>query len=585
MARPGTPGRGYRPPAPNGGNGGGWLLIGGLVAALVLVVALGSVALGFATGGGSASPTPRDAAVASPSSSGQAAASAASASPAASATAMASPDASSAANEPDASVDPAPVPSQSGGGALGDVAIVPVTHFRTTLESTTVKETAAALAGTSKTFAGLELVESEADAVLAALGLERPPAAGKTLVLAKDADALAADLAAHRDRLAFLRADDIGPSVRALAWGSARLFGVDAVTSADAWPLHATLPLAAQPFDPAATWTIVAGGDIMLDRGVNLAVRVRKKGVDFPFDGGTVDVTSRYCCSSMGWDLPKTKKTGNAGAVRSLLQDADLAIANFENPAPDAWRYHTTGTVFSAEPAKIQGLADAGIDWVSLANNHIRDAGANGILQTRKNLAKYGLAFGGAGKDINEARAPSYLEVGGQKVAILAYDTIAPSYWATSSKVGSAHMTAAAVKADVARARAAGADVVIVFPHWGVEYKNTATKLQRDLAHAAIDAGADMVIGSHSHWAGAMEVYEGKPIWYSLGNFVFDQTWSEQTMEGLLLELTFNGDHLVQARLQPHLILDRAQPNLLDGTDAKVVLDRTWKGSGKLLPW
>jgi hypothetical protein len=582
MARPGTPGRGYRPPRSTGDGSSRrtWIAVGGLVAALALVVVLGSGALGSIAGETTATPTPTNVALAS-------------GSPERSPSeALASPSVQGS-GDPGSSDGPAPAPEASAspsagpvaGTDVGDVAIVPVTHFRTTLDSTTAKETAAALAGTSKTYAGLELVESEADAILAALGLERPAAGSKHLVLAADAADLVADLAVHRDRLAFLRADEVGPGVRALAWGSARLFGVDAVDAASAWPLWASMPLAAQPFDPAATWTIVAGGDIMLDRGVNLAVRVQKKGVDFPFDGGTVDVTSRYCCSSMGWDLPKTKRTGDAGAVRSLLKDADLAIANFENPAPDAWRYHTTGTVFSAEPAKIAGLRDAGIDWVSLANNHIRDAGANGILQTRKNLTKDGIAFGGAGKDIQEARAPSYLEVGGQKVAILAYDTIAPSYWATSTKVGSAHMTATAVKADVAKARAAGADVVIVFPHWGIEYKNTATKLQRDLAHAAIDAGADMVIGSHSHWAGAMEVYEGKPIWYSLGNFVFDQTWSEQTMEGLLLELTFSGDHLVQAWLRPHLILDRAQPNLLEGPDAKVVLDRTWKGSGKLLPW
>ena len=83
-----------------------------------------------------------------------------------------------------------------------------------------------------------------------------------------------------------------------------------------------------------------------------------------------------------------------------------------------------------------------------------------------------------------------------------------------------------------------------------------------------IDAGADMVIGNHAHWAGAMEVYKGKPIWYALGNFVFDQTWSEPTMEGITLELTFRGTDLVQARMRPHIILDKAQPNFLDPAGA-----------------
>lgn len=488
--------------------------------------------------------------------------------------------------------DPAPSPAPrtaaaSPAAGAADVLIVPVTHFRSTLDAVGWRELEATLAGTSKVYARLELVESDADAILAALGVERPPASSERLVLAKSAAALAKDLAKHRDRLAFLRADQVGPSVRALAWGKTHLFGVGRVERADDWPLRASLPATSPDgFELTDTWTIVAGGDILLDRGVHLATRVEGRGIDFPFAGAFADITSRYCCSSFGWVLPKAKRVGEAGAVRDLLQGADLAVANFENPAPDSWTFHKRGTVFHAEPAKIEGLVDAGIDWVSLANNHIGDAGDRGILQTRENLTEHGLDFGGAGKNASEARRPSLLEANGQTVAILAYDTIAPPYWAGSDEVGSARMTAAAVKADVAKARKAGADVVIVFPHWGVEYKATASSIQRALARAAIDAGADMVIGAHSHWAGAMEVYEGRPIWYSLGNFVFDQTWSEPTMEGLLLELTFEGSELVQARLRPHLILDRAQPNLLDPRgDGRVVLERVWEGSGKGLPW
>ena len=89
---------------------------------------------------------------------------------------------------------------------------------------------------------------------------------------------------------------------------------------------------------------------------------------------------------------------------------------------------------------------------------------------------------------------------------------------------------------------------MIVFPHWGTEYRSKPFAAQQQLARMIIDSGADMVIGNHAHWAAAMEVYEGKPIWYALGNFVFDQTWSEPTMEGITLELTFHGADLVQAR-------------------------------------
>ena len=117
----------------------------------------------------------------------------------------------------------------------------------------------------------------------------------------------------------------------------------------------------------------------MLDRGVSLAIKGAKAGADFPFDGGTVAITGRCKdCSPFGWDLPYTKRTGNAGDVRELIKGADIAIANFENPAPNDWRWHGKGMVFSANPRHIDGLVDAGIDWVSLANNHIGDAGRAG---------------------------------------------------------------------------------------------------------------------------------------------------------------------------------------------------------------
>ena len=480
--------------------------------------------------------------------------------------------------------DAAPPPSQP--QPIADVPIVPVTQFRTTRQRTNRDEVAAVLAGTSPTYDALELVASEADAILTALGQVRP-ADTTRLVLASDAATLSADLAAHRKRLAFLRADAVGPGVRALGWGGATLFGVGRVTALGDWNLTAHLPQGADlAFDPAGTWTLVAGGDIMLDRGVAQTVKIKGKGVDFPFDGGTAEITSRYCCSSFGWDLPRTRRTGSAGAVRTLIHGADLAIANFENPAPDNFRYHTRGTVFSADPALIKGLANAGIDYVGLANNHIGDAGRAGILQTIANLRSDGIATSGAGKNVVAAHRPALLHAGDVTVGILAYDTIAKYYGAGTARAGSAIYSAGAVRTDVAAARAAGADVVIVFPHWGTEYDPTPFKGQQALARAAIDSGADMVIGNHAHWAGAMETYDGKPIWYALGNFVFDQTWSEPTMEGLTLELTFRGADLVQARMRPHIILDKAQPNFLDPAgDGRVVMGQVFNASKGLLDW
>jgi len=471
--------------------------------------------------------------------------------------------------------------------ALADVPIVPVTQFRATRTTTGNKEVGDVLAGRSARYEALELVASDADAVLTALGLTRPTDS-RRLILAESAEALTADLARHRKRLAFLRAADVTPAVRALAWGSRSLFGVDRVTDPGGWQLTASLPStsAGDAFDPGATWTLFAGGDILLDRGVYETVRVKGKGVDFPFDGGTAEITGRYCCSSFGWDLPRTRRTGNVGAVRDLIKGADLAIANFENPAPNRFRWHTKGTVFSADPGIIDGLVNAGIDYVSLANNHIGDAGQAGILQTIRNVEKRGLSYSGAGKNAADARRPAMLEVNGTTVAILAYDAIARYYFADADSPGSSPLSAKRVAADIKGARAAGADIVIVFPHWGTEYKKDPFSAQQALAHQIIDAGADMIIGNHAHWAAAMEVYEGKPIWYALGNFVFDQTWSEPTMEGITLELSFQGSELAQVRIRPHIILDKAQPNFLDPAgDGRVVMNQVFGGPRGMLPW
>ncbi len=575
------PAGGRSPGAP--GSGPALLPAALAAAALVVVFALGVG--GGLLAGGAASPTPTGAALAG----GPSAAASFVSSPVPSAPNAASPEAS-------------PTPSTSATAPAqgpADVAIVPVTNFRATRTAASAADIRAIAAGTG-TLAALVLVERDADGILAALGTDRG-AFGARLVTVEDAKSLAANLAANRTRLGFLRADEVDASVRALTWGGKALFGVGRVTSLDAWPLTAILdpvgtaattgPAAttatAASYDPKTAWTLVAGGDILLDRGVSVAIGKSRRGADFLFDGGTATITG-HCkdCSPLGWDLPNTKRTGNAGVVRALVSGADLAIANFENPAPNAFGFHAHGLVFTANPASIAGLAHAGIDWVSLANNHIGNAGRNGILQTMANLDRYGISHSGAGADTTEAHRAALLQAGGIKVGILGYDTIAAYYNAGAATPGSARMTKAALKADIAAARKAGADLVIVFPHWGVEYRATPTAGQQALGRAAIDAGADMVIGNHPHWAGAMEVYRGKPIWYALGNFVFDQTWSEPTMEGITLEMTFRGTDLVQVRVRPHLILGAAQPNFMDPAAAgKVVMSQVFGASKGLLDW
>src|SRR5215204_14819 len=177
-------------------------------------------------------------------------------------------------SEPAATPDPTPVPETP--TPLADVAVVPVTHFRAVITKTDRAEVAKVLAGTSNRYEAVVLVDAEADAILTSLGAAHPADASR-LVLVRNAAALTKDLAKHGKRLAFLRADAVTLGVRALAWGDRSLFGVDRVTDAADWRLHAQLPGAAAgaAFDPAATWTMFAGGDILLDRGVYQTIRVK----------------------------------------------------------------------------------------------------------------------------------------------------------------------------------------------------------------------------------------------------------------------------------------------------------------------
>ena len=509
-------------------------------------------------------------------------------SPSGSAVAAATPPAGGSAS-PSVAPTATPGPSSPAPTAtLAETAIVPVTQFRSPVTATNRAEVATVLAGTSSRYEALTLVDDQADAILAALGVSRPSDPAR-LVLAKDAASLSRELAKHRKRLGFIRAEDVTPAVRALAWGDRSLFGVDRVKKAADWRLNAELPRRADEpaFDPSATWTLFAGGDILLDRGVYETLRVKGRGPNFPFAGGTAEITSRCRnCSPLGWDLPRTRRTGNAGAVREVISGADIAMANFENPAPDRFTWHKAKTVFTADPTLIDGLVKAGIDYVGIANNHIGDAGNNGILQTIANLKKRGLKYSGAGKDLAAAQRPAILDANGTKVAILAYDAIAPGYHAARGEPGSSKLTIKAVQAGVKAARKAGAKVVIVFPHWGTEYRYSPFQNQQRLARQIIDAGADMIIGNHAHYAAAVEVYKGKPIWYALGNFVFDQTWSEPTMEGISLELTFQGAELQQIRMRPHIILDKAQPNFMDpAKDGRFVLGPIYDASKGLLPY
>ena len=220
--------------------------------------------------------------------------------------------------------------------------------------------------------------------------------------------------------------------------------------------------------------------------------------------------------------------------IQSVLDSADVLVGNLECALTAGGEKQSKNYTFAAPPEAAQALALAGFDVLSLANNHAMDYGSQGLFDTRDNLGQYGIASVGAGANTAEAHAPVILERNGLRLAFLAYVDVpgessgfdAHTWIATASQPGIAWADLDQIKTDVAAARLQ-ADVVVVLLHSGIEVTpaiipNVASN-QKAEAHAAIDAGAALVIGSHPHILQQIERYHGGLIAYSLGNFVFDQ--------------------------------------------------------------
>ncbi|MDE3097737.1 MAG: CapA family protein, partial [Chloroflexota bacterium] len=163
----------------------------------------------------------------------------------------------------------------------------------------------------------------------------------------------------------------------------------------------------------------------------------------------------------------------------------------------------------------------------------------------------------------------------------LAYDDVAPYYHATANSPGSAPMDPATVGEDIAAARKV-ADVVIVMPHWGIEYTASPSARQRAFARACAAAGADLVIGNHPHWVQAHEQIGRTFVAYALGNFVFDQSWSIETQQGALLDVTFTGARVTATAYTPVHIYDQYQPRLAPPDEAAAIMRRIDDASAAL---
>ena len=290
--------------------------------------------------------------------------------------------------------------------------------------------------------------------------------------------------------------------------------------------------------DPERVRTLIATGDVIPARDVDGQIRAR--GNDFLYP---------------------------VAETAEVLRAADLTLINLEAPLIEQCPPHPRpGFRFCGQAGFVEALVHAGVDVAGLENNHIGNFGPDGIAATAALLQDHGIDYADRG-------TLAVRDVRGLRFGFLAFNGVGEP------------IDRAAMAATIGQA-AGQVDLVVVAFHWGREYvavPQAAPGLAPDdpveIAHLAIDAGADLVIGNHPHWVQAVELYEGKLIAYAHGNFVFDQAWSLPTRQGVVGRYTFYDDQLAGVEYLPVLIEDGAQPRFVDGDDAQAILDRMYEAS------
>lgn len=222
----------------------------------------------------------------------------------------------------------------------------------------------------------------------------------------------------------------------------------------------------------------------------------------------------------------------------AILKEADFRIGNLECPIATVGQ-PLDNKIFSfrADP-RVLPVLQGRFDALALANNHSGDYGQEAFVETMQHLDNAGLRHFGGGRNLAEAHKPLWIEQKGLRIALLAYNEFKPrSFEAGADWPGIAWSEDSQVIADIRAAKAAGADHVIPFMHWGWEREAEPTERQRTLARRLIDEGAAAVVGGHPHVTQGAEIYQGKPIIYSLGNFVFDGFDLPAAKRGWLLRM------------------------------------------------
>lgn len=316
-------------------------------------------------------------------------------------------------------------------------------------------------------------------------------------------------------------------------------------------PVYAKTTVASTKKVQSKPTTLIFTGDVLLDRSVGESIRT--KGVDYPFRD-----------------------------VSSLLKKADLTFVNLETAVSKRGKAQNKQFTFRSRPETLKGLKNAGIDGVSLANNHTMDYGTTGLLDTLYYLKKAKLGLTGAGKNKEAAFSAYYKKINGKTVAILGLSRVLPdgSWFANGSKPGIAYAYNNEPMMSYVKKAVKNSDYTVVMIHWNRERQNYPESYAKRMAKDFINAGVDAVIGSHSHSLMGIEYYKGKPIYYSLGNFVFTKASDPRGSESMIVNITMNNNH-VSSKLTPAKIIN-GQPKLMNKTYNKSIINKLNKLSSNV---
>lgn len=272
-------------------------------------------------------------------------------------------------------------------------------------------------------------------------------------------------------------------------------------------------------------WSLAVVGDVMLARKVGKIIRERGA-------------------------------TSTVALIAPVLHESDAVFGNLESVISDLGAAIKKEIVFRAATSTMDVLTQAGFTVMSVANNHANDFGAKARADSEKRLFVNGITpIGQIGYPL---AVPVYINVRGHQTAWFAFDD-------------TGHKLTVKIIAEKIKTAKMKAEVVIISLHWGNEYQKNATKHQRDLAHGLIDAGATLVVGHHPHIIQGLEQYQNGLIFYSLGNFLFDQDWSEETQRGLLGQIYFQGNTIRDLKILP-LDLHNQKVRVASGTQRTAIL-------------